>query len=202
MESISSLIITVFLENLMIFKKIDLHLQHFSLEDIRAKYLSLLSQNHPYAIYFLSVFYFLEEEENLLDLESCYITSKGLVDKDIQIHILEMLARKDKSSDLSLFITEEVKLFKKNTNYDLTFFYNQFDIYDNEFDYLKGKEAKLVECLLSGIGDKYDLIESIYGEQSDLLKAEKSFKVLLSRVRKKIHCDLILNTDGLYQILN
>lgn len=202
MENISLLIMKVFLGKLMKKFKVDLHSKNLSILEVRKTYIELLIKDDPYAIYYLSVFYFLEKENNLSELKSCYINSKNSVDEAFQIHILEMLTLKDTCLEFSNYIIEEIKKIRKNTDHDLTFFHSRFEIQDNEFNYLKGKEAKLIECLLRGEGDKYDLIESIYGQEVDFIRAEKSFKVLLSRVRKKIHCDLILNTDGQYQILH
>lgn len=67
---------------------------------------------------------------------------------------------------------------------------------------LKGKERELYEFLKSGARDKFELVRLLYGEEKDFLLAEKKFKTLLYRLRKKIPQDIILNNQNCYQLID
>lgn len=65
---------------------------------------------------------------------------------------------------------------------------------------LKGKELILFLTLQDAPCEKFDLIFKIYGHDCDISKAERSFKTLLNRLRKKIDQDIIFNTKKMYEL--
>lgn len=65
---------------------------------------------------------------------------------------------------------------------------------------LKGKERLVYEALLERPQNKIDLVTSLYGDD-DYYKSENRFKALLSRLRKKIDQKIIINQEGLYELV-
>ncbi|MBC77245.1 MAG: hypothetical protein CME64_14640 [Halobacteriovoraceae bacterium] len=65
---------------------------------------------------------------------------------------------------------------------------------------LKGKEKHLYDTLSESSKAKIDLVILLYGEE-DVIKGEAKFKALLSRLRKKIDEQIIMNSDGLYELV-
>jgi hypothetical protein len=66
---------------------------------------------------------------------------------------------------------------------------------------LKGKEEILYKTILEAPTSKIDLIDAIYPDSRDIIQSEKRLKALLSRIRKKLPGQIILNTDHKYQIV-
>ncbi|MBJ00709.1 MAG: hypothetical protein CME67_05705 [Halobacteriovoraceae bacterium] len=66
---------------------------------------------------------------------------------------------------------------------------------------LKGKEKILFDALSESPKSKIDLVILLYGED-DVIKGEAKFKALLSRLRKKVDEQIIMNSDGLYELIS
>lgn len=62
-------------------------------------------------------------------------------------------------------------------------------------------ESLLIESLANGIGDKFILIEKIWGDRENIFDLDNRFKQLVHRIRKK-NSHLIGYANGAYYLLN
>lgn len=133
---------------------------------------------------------FIKNEENSLINRTLYFLLSGEVyneDNMKQIDIdLKISAEEEKEFKNYQFL-KEVFQTKSKTTIKLT-------------GKLSKKEKALYELLKENTYQRHQLIELIYGSDSDFLKAETSFKSLLYRFKKKIDGEIFISPEGIYSI--
>ena len=180
-----------------IFSKYDLE-RNASLESIREKYI-LEGQD-----IYLALFYSRESEivsqSNHAELLSLFFECRSDEDHDILFLYLIEIEKYDLVIDLQIKnILNNIEL-SKLSSVQVEYFQNHYEVNKFDFSYLTGKEKILAEYLAVQNADKYTLIEVLYPNASDIFKAERSFKVLMGRLRKKIPYQLVLSTSKEYQL--
>lgn len=129
------------------------------------------------------------EPEAEVDLESARLSGHPEVQEAIHV-VTALLARKRGSAVPSVHKENLTPTWRSRLENGAT-----------SPDRLGELEEKLVSLLASGPKDKFDLIESIYGNALSFEVSENRLKVLLNRLRKK-RPGLILFTLGRYRLVD
>jgi len=183
--------------------------QVHSASHMRKIYQNLYENKDELSFLALGYFYLFEsrEEDNTsFDLEIAAIIAdiSGKIATYIEIELMIVLAKDfQRQSNESKFqkILERISFFEKSLlKKSQIDFLNENFIEVNNNPSLKGKEFILYSELEKGPMEKFDLIFLIYGINCDISKSERSFKTLLNRVRKKISKEIVLNTEGMYEL--
>lgn len=169
-----------------------------SLESIRAK--CLCEGQDIYLALFYSLESILTSQSNHAELLSLFFECQS--DEDIDILFLYLIEIEKYELVIDLQVQNYLNGIdqSKLSLAQVEYFKEHYEINQFDFSHLTGKEKLLAEYLANQNADKYTLIEVLYPNATDFFKAEKSFKVLMGRLRKKIPYQLVLTTSKMYQL--
>jgi hypothetical protein len=179
------------------------------LSELRDLYQKCFDQKSELASLILGLFY--KKEASLYKGENCIKELKAIIADlgedyplkyitELKITLAAALIENDLYNE-SQQILEEINLYSKvDIGKSQAEYIKKHLVMEKVKIVLKGKELILFSILENGPSEKFDLIFKVYGEDCDISKAERSFKTLLNRLRKKIDQEIILNTKNMYEL--
>jgi hypothetical protein len=180
------------------------------LRELGEVYAKCIEQNSKLSSILLALFY--QKEARLYSMENSIKELKAIVadlDKDYpplykaELKLILSKAQRENGFEAESQVTlKEVSCYSEQDLDRLQLLYLQDNLIgDKSTLLLRGKEQILFSLLILGPSEKFDLILKIYGENCDISKAERSFKTLLNRLRKKVDQEIILNTKNMYELI-
>ena len=122
-------------------------------------------------------------------------------DKVLLLILLSLESKRVSREEISKQVDKILKQMDLNNLPPYTEYINSLNIAPKAQVMLKGKEKILFDALSESPKSKIDLVILLYGED-DVIKGEAKFKALLSRLRKKVDEQIIMNSDGLYELIS